>query len=346
MPSPLELDFYELGLRVSQCQILFKRSVDPATRRIDHIDQRGWCLLDEAGVVDHSIELLESILEDLANKLAASRSQRKSHVTALKFLRQVYENWRGGNAVSEPHPDKVAVKGIFVKIKSRALLWVPPVPEPLVNCWLELGCRICEGDWVSHSSGADTYSPLKYRNDLDQAWEWGSWELLQDYLAEVNGRLESLCPPVPANELRIGRAGLPYNQTLDAMWLRVEIGLQNLRPSDHNEKQSADARHSGDFRSVNWFGKLYEFSKPQAACVKILWEHWENGTPLVGWDYLSAEAEIVDTGGKRDKNAKMSVVFRGSDAWGTMIVMGNTQGSLRLSGKFLPPRDPSTQLRN
>jgi hypothetical protein len=44
------------------------------------------------------------------------------------------------------------------------------------------------------------------------------------------------------------------------------------RPQDCGEQ---DAAHGDDFRCVCWFGEVYEFTATQAACVKVLWEHWE-----------------------------------------------------------------------
>lgn len=82
------------------------------------------------------------------------------------------------------------------------------------------------------------------------------------------------------------------------------------------------ATHSDDFRSVNWFGKLHEFTALQAACVKFLWEAWSNGTPVIG---NSTILEAVESNAER-----LGLVFRDHPAWGTMIVEGSTKGTHRL----------------
>ena len=83
-----------------------------------------------------------------------------------------------------------------------------------------------------------------------------------------------------------------------------------------------DALHSDDYRSVKWFGQDYCFTGNQAACVKVLWEHWERGTPDV------AGPTLLDiSGASRDR---LDLVFRGNPAWGKMIVGGRTKGTYRL----------------
>jgi hypothetical protein len=92
------------------------------------------------------------------------------------------------------------------------------------------------------------------------------------------------------------------------------------------------ARHSEDFRSVVWFGCSYRFTATQAACVKVLWRNWENGTPDVGEDTILTDKEV-------DADAKRLIdVFRDRNspnkyhpAWNTMIISAQ-KGSYRLNG--------------
>src|SRR5262245_25510097 len=88
------------------------------------------------------------------------------------------------------------------------------------------------------------------------------------------------------------------------------------------ETGTPDARHSLDFRSVHWFGRDFAFTPNQAACVKVLWGAWANGTPDVGDPTLLTAA---DCGSDR-----LVDVFKHNPAWGTMIVNGSTKGSSRL----------------
>lgn len=71
------------------------------------------------------------------------------------------------------------------------------------------------------------------------------------------------------------------------------------------------ARHSDDFRSVAWFGKMHCFSPGQAVIVRELWKAWRHGTPFVGAAILLEAADMVSD--------KISQVFKESPAWGTMI---------------------------
>jgi hypothetical protein len=71
-------------------------------------------------------------------------------------------------------------------------------------------------------------------------------------------------------------------------------------------------RHSADFRSVHWFGADYTFTPTQAAVIRQLWEAWEDGTPGLGQETL-----LEGAGSTGDR---LRDVFRGSPAWGTLVV--------------------------
>ncbi len=99
----------------------------------------------------------------------------------------------------------------------------------------------------------------------------------------------------------------------------------------NNAGQGADenreAKHSTDYHSVLWYGTEYKFTNTQAACVKVLWEAWEQGTPDVG---QAAILEEVDS----DRRRLSDVFGRGKKrhpAWGTMIQPGATKGTFRLA---------------
>jgi hypothetical protein len=81
--------------------------------------------------------------------------------------------------------------------------------------------------------------------------------------------------------------------------------------------------HSVDFHSVVWFGRRFEFTHGQAACVKVLWQAWKNGTPVVGGHAILEQAGLA---GKR-----FDLIFRGHPAWGEMIVAGLRRGNYRLA---------------
>jgi hypothetical protein len=94
------------------------------------------------------------------------------------------------------------------------------------------------------------------------------------------------------------------------------------------------ARHSKDFASVHWFGKNYSFRAAQIPIVQLLWRAWEDQTPDVR---VSTLIDAVDH--EREGELKISNIFRGHPAWGTMI-QGPVKGSLRLvppgSGNSVP----------
>jgi hypothetical protein len=71
-------------------------------------------------------------------------------------------------------------------------------------------------------------------------------------------------------------------------------------------------RHSADYRSVHWFGADYTFTPTQAAVIRQLWEAWEDGTPGLGQETL-----LEGAGSTGDR---LRDVFRGSPAWGTLVV--------------------------
>jgi hypothetical protein len=97
--------------------------------------------------------------------------------------------------------------------------------------------------------------------------------------------------------------------------------------ADAASRSEEPNRHSPDFRSVLWYGRDYQFTKSQAACVKVLWEEWKNKTPEMDQQTV---LELADSSSNR-----LIDVFRDHPAWGTMIVSGKTKGSYRLQA---PPK--------
>lgn len=120
----------------------------------------------------------------------------------------------------------------------------------------------------------------------------------------------------------------------------AEIASALLRPSDTgkvdaieepeeaSEAKPKECAHSPDFRSVRWDCVSYSFTANQAVVVRILWEAFGNGTPSVSVESLLLA--IDNEAPPRD----LSNVFRGSEAWGTIIADGPTKGT-----KMLKKRD-------
>lgn len=81
-----------------------------------------------------------------------------------------------------------------------------------------------------------------------------------------------------------------------------------------------------DCRCVNWYGTLFSFTGTQAACVKVLVEHYKAGVPEV------AEQTILSNEWVDSSQQRLAQVFdKGKHpAWGTMIKPGGTKGTFRL----------------
>lgn len=99
-------------------------------------------------------------------------------------------------------------------------------------------------------------------------------------------------------------------------------GYEVVEPSE----VAADVAHSSDFRSVNWFGSTYTFTSIQAACVSVLWENWDRGTPEV------SEHTILEDSRVESSQNRLSHLFEKGKhpAWGRLIVPGSTKGTFRL----------------
>jgi hypothetical protein len=115
--------------------------------------------------------------------------------------------------------------------------------------------------------------------------------------------------------------------TLEIAMDRLESAVEEEEADPEADKPLLPARHSKDFRSVRWYGDDYHFSPTQAACVKVMWEEWEKGTPDLGQETILEHPEV------EAESKRLVDVFKGHPAWGKMIVKGRTAGSYRLAGK-------------
>lgn len=110
----------------------------------------------------------------------------------------------------------------------------------------------------------------------------------------------------------------------------LEVFPRLLAMAERNAR--SQVRHSHDFRMVNWFGTTYHFTPTQAACIRVLWRDWHNGTPELGENTILEDPE-VEAEAKRlidvFRDRKSSSGYHA--AWGTMVLPGQTKGSFRLS---------------
>jgi hypothetical protein len=71
-------------------------------------------------------------------------------------------------------------------------------------------------------------------------------------------------------------------------------------------------RFSDDYRTAYWFGETIPLTETQARAVQHLWEAYKKGTPDVAHDTL-----LTACG---SDGVKISDVFKGSLAWGRLII--------------------------
>ena len=82
-------------------------------------------------------------------------------------------------------------------------------------------------------------------------------------------------------------------------------------------------RHSKDFRSVVVRDREFTLTKRQAKVVKVLYEAYQNGTTELSEEQITRD---IDEPGSRLRDS-----FRGSDAWGNLVIPGKHRGGRRLN---------------
>lgn len=146
---------------------------------------------------------------------------------------------------------------------------------------------------------------------------------LQSLLDLVRSYIQTTCPGEIAAELRIVLlSGRKVTHPVPACAATPPAGARQLPP----------ARHSIDFRSVHWFGADYTFTAGQAACVRVLWDAWENGTPEV------SQAAVLEAAGSTAETLR--ALFQSSAAWQTLIRQGQ-KGSYYLAEPGAEPETPA-----
>lgn len=82
---------------------------------------------------------------------------------------------------------------------------------------------------------------------------------------------------------------------------------------------------SDDYRSARWGNLSFRFSIKQSAVMEILHRNWLRRTPELSKQAL---LEAANSDGKDVRD-----LFRGHDAWNTLIVLGTSPGTRRLAPK-------------
>jgi hypothetical protein len=94
------------------------------------------------------------------------------------------------------------------------------------------------------------------------------------------------------------------------------IELVQLAPPV-NQPPPPTCSHSPDFATVVWHGETFTLTPKQRVIMALLWRSKQQGH-----DYLSS-AYLLDEAGS---DSTVGQIFRGSKAWGRLIVQGVLHG--------------------
>lgn len=205
------------------------------------------------------------------------------------------------------------------------------------------GLIVDESDFLKATEG---WREPKQTPELD-TWSWASfWTMFVFAMAKAypDGGTDPLAlhggPQL--NGVRIDQSdGKEWrirarNYAYAAEWVAEHLATPTVADGDRQPQDTDSGQDAGqvpkatamaadDFRSVNWYGTIYEFTATQAACVRVLWEHYQQRTPAVG------EQTILDSADS--SSDRLSNVFktrkRYHPAWKAMIVPSG-KGAFRL----------------
>jgi hypothetical protein len=148
---------------------------------------------------------------------------------------------------------------------------------------------------------------------------WGSYMILVCYADQL---------PEFVDYVRHKQLHLSLRFLLHRAAAEIQDAAASLVTGQRRHARRSRTRHSQDFRSVVWCGHPFQFTSNQAACIRVLWDAWEKGTPEVG------DTTILDEAGC--ESTRLVDVFKHNAAWGSMIVDGSTKGSSQLQ-ELEPP---------
>lgn len=216
-------------------------------------------------------------------------------------------------------------------------------------------------------TGAWNYEPeeITFRND-----GCGADSELWHAINEIELRLSKHDPPVSPVAAQADGSKAPVEISDDVLTADADNSAETVRRAENilltqvirNQMRETEAEcreplkmelvgkqiptaptHTSDFRSVNWFGQTYDFSASQAACVKVMWKYWAQGT--LGAHQLT----IIDEAGLAGERFRDT--FRTNrkthPAWGVMIV-GSMHHSDVKRGTFrlIDPKEIRPPIKN
>ncbi len=276
-----------------------------------HID------IEEAyyGEMHRRTDAYKKYLETRKKKLAKNRSQLKAEVEnerGEKELREPSDSDLGGVAYRE------AEKWIEQNRDERSL------SLPRENTPFQHAVQVLIGD--HHLTIVDDSGDWDV--DGDNPAEEQVRRLLGNRRLAKRGRGELTGTTALECELKRLDTPVVVQSVLRKVWAEYpeDCAAMGL-PRPDLAAEFSEAKHSTDYRSVLWHGTQYSFTAKQAACIKLLWEAWEQGTPDVG------EATILEAA-DCDCVRLSDLYGRGNNrhpAWGTIIQAGATKGTYRLA---------------
>ena len=90
--------------------------------------------------------------------------------------------------------------------------------------------------------------------------------------------------------------------------------------------------HSDDFTTINWYGEEFTLTRMQAWCIKLLWEHYERGTPGLSGDTILDRIGSSGRGkSERNRNLYQNIFKRNKRAWDALITQDKVKGTYRLN---------------
>lgn len=119
-----------------------------------------------------------------------------------------------------------------------------------------------------------------------------------------------------------GAAVVPISVQLNLSHGLTPIVLAAPAAAPPSAEESFQIQPGRGFRSLRVGKNVYPFTATQARAVELLYDAWESGAPDV------PDSELLQAA--RTEAVKVSDLFRGSAAWGTLITEGGSRGTHRL----------------
>jgi len=153
----------------------------------------------------------------------------------------------------------------------------------------------------------------------------GGWVLVETNLIGLTSA-QKLLPEEAATWL-VANA-LPIPDELATLVCGIEFAPGFVHAENQRGWVEGLVRFSSDFRSCRWGTEQFTFTAQQAACIRVLWESRQRGTPDLSQITVLAEVESAMADSRKPR---LRDLFRKHPAWGTMIVKGLARGTYRLA---------------